>query len=201
MADHESTPTADGDRYRLPMSFDAERMAQDVSALQLGTFVEYDVMPLRAPAHIVDPAIPPPPPTADYADGSWTDWLDTAALVASPYLSQVIDTFRAKTRVTLVRLLRLAAGGVVKEHCDPTLGLHIESSVIRLTVPVLVNDDVEFYLNGRLVPMRPGECWYLRLTDPHRIVNAGSTERINLSIDMQPNAWVRSILAERSQGG
>lgn len=182
------------DRIRLPLHYDAEAMAADVEAANLGDFIYYDVIPLRAPAHLVDPSMPPPPAATDYADGSWTEWRDTALLRASPYLNEVVDTFRAHAKVKLVRLLRLEAGAVVKEHTDPTLALEEEKSLIRLTIPILSNDGVEFFLNGERVPMRPGECWYLRLSDPHRIVNAGATERINLSIDVVPNAWVRSLI-------
>lgn len=149
---------------------------------------------MRAPAHLVDPSLPFPPPANDYADGSWTEWLDTKDLKSSPYLMSVIDTFRAHTKVTLVRILRLAAGNVVKEHTDPTLGLEVEKSVVRLTIPILINEHVDFFLNSTGVDMRPGECWYLRLTDPHSVVNSGATDRINLTIDMIPNEWLRSII-------
>jgi len=182
------------DRILLPVSFDAERMRQEVQALNLANYIYYNVLPLSAPAHLVDPSVAPPPPTDDYADGSWTEWLDTPALKVSPYLSSVVDTFREHSKVTLVRLLRLAPGGIVKKHTDPTLGLHIEKSVIRLTIPILTKEGVEFFLNGIPVPMKPGECWYLRFTDPHRVVNAGPTERINMTIDMVPNNRVRSLV-------
>lgn len=182
------------DRIRLPFSFDAAKMMEEVKKFNLNNFIYYNVIPLRAPAHQVDPSIPFPPPAEDYADGSWTDWLDTADLKSSPYLMSVINTFREHTTVTLVRVLRLAAGNIVKEHTDPTLGLEVEKSVIRLTVPIQVNDEVDFYLNNTPVPMKPGECWYLRLTDPHKVVNAGTTDRINLTIDMIPNDWVKSMI-------
>jgi len=183
------------DRVRLPFTFDAATMQAEIGALNLADFIYYDVLQLRAPAHMVDPSQAPPRPTDDYADGSWTDWLDTRALRESRYLSEVIGTFREHTDVTLVRLLRLEAGAVVKEHTDPTLGLEQEKSVIRLTIPIQSNEGVEFFLNEITVPMQPGECWYLRLSDPHRIVNDGNTERINMSIDMVPNEWVRSLLS------
>ncbi len=194
--DHAAT---EADRIRLPLTFDVAKMLEEIQALNLQEFVEYNVLPLRSPAHMVDPSLPPPPPADDYADGSWTDWLDTPALRQSPYLSRVVDTFRPHTSVTLVRLLRLAPGGIVNEHTDPTLGLEVPKSVIRLTVPILVDDSVEFFLNGTLVPMKPGECWYLRLTDPHRVINPGTTERINMSIDMVPNDWVRSLILDSQQ--
>ena len=187
------------DKIRLPLSFDASRMRAEAKALALRDFIYYDVLPLRAPAHLVDPKIPSPSSVGDYADGSWTKWLDTAMLSESPYLTSVIDTFRAHTKVTLVRLLRLEAGAIVKEHTDPTLGLQVMKSVVRLTIPIQSDDSVEFYLNNAVVPMKPGECWYLRLSDPHRIINAGDNERINLTIDLVPNKWVRSLILDKQE--
>lgn len=182
------------DRVKLPFTFDVAKMEAEIQALNLGKYIYYDSLPLRSPAHLVDPTIPFPPPAEDFADGSWTDWLDTSFLKESPYLTEVIDFFRDHTKVNLVRLLRLAPGAVVKEHTDPTLGLQIEKSVIRLTIPIITNEAVEFFLNGKIVPMKPGECWYLRLTDPHKINNHGASERINLTIDMIPNEWVKSTI-------
>lgn len=184
------------DRVRLPISFDVSKLRADVQALDLDDFIHYNVLPLRAPAHLVDPSAKPPPPAEDYADGSWTDWLDTRALRESQYLSTVVNTFRQHTNVTLVRLLRLEAGGIINEHTDPTLGLEIPKSVIRLTIPIFSDETVSFYLNDQVVPMKPGECWYLRLCDPHRIDNTGDVERINMTIDMIPNEWVRSMILD-----
>ena len=187
------------DRVQLPFSFDVDKMYEEIQALNLQDFIYYDSLPLRSPAHMVDPSIPKPPPPEDYADGSWTEWLNTSALKASPYLTSIVDKFRQHTDVTLVRILRLAPGAIVQEHTDPTLGLHIERSVIRLTIPVLVDENVDFFLNGTPVPMQPGECWYLRLTDPHKVVNSSTTERINITIDMIPNEWVRSAIKDAQE--
>ncbi len=185
------------DSIKLPFSFDVAKMKKEVEALNLNNFIYYNVVPLRAPAHQVDTSLPFPPPADDYADGSWTDWLDTPELKASPYLTGVVDTFRQHTKVTLVRAIRLAAGNVVEEHTDPTLGLQVPKSVIRLTVPIISDEGVEFYLNNQIVPMKPGECWYMRLSDPHRVVNNSPADRINLTIDMIPNDWVRSVIAKQ----
>uniref|UniRef100_UPI0040484260 aspartyl/asparaginyl beta-hydroxylase domain-containing protein n=2 Tax=Roseivirga sp. TaxID=1964215 RepID=UPI0040484260 len=189
-----NNPFLTEDRVKLPFQFDADKMLAEIKKIGMNDFIYYNVIQLRAPAHLVDPSLPFPPPADDYADGSWTDWLDTKDLKSSPYLMSVIDTFRTHTKVTLVRILRLAAGNVVKEHTDPTLGLEVEKSVVRLTIPILINEHVDFFLNGTGVDMRPGECWYLRLTDPHSVVNSGATDRINLTIDMIPNDWLRSII-------
>lgn len=169
-------------------------MLAEYEALKLENFEYYDIIPLTAPAHVVDTSLPFPPPADNYADGSWTDWLDTSFLKKSPYLMNVLDTFRKNTKVTLVRLLRLAPNSIVKEHTDPTLALEEHKSVIRLTIPIIKNNNVSFFLNGVVVPMKPGECWYLRLSDPHKVTNLGTTERVNLTIDMIPNDWIREII-------
>lgn len=182
------------DRVRLPFTFDVEKMKAEVKTLGMNEFIYYNVIPLRAPAHQVDPSLPFPPPADDYADGSWTEWMNIPALASTPYLTSIIDKFQEHTRVTLVRVLRLAAGNEVKEHTDPTLGLEVERSVVRLTIPILVGNEVDFFLNGTPVPMQPGECWYLRLTDPHKVVNGSTTDRINLTIDMAPNDWLRNLI-------
>ena len=188
------------DRIKLQLSFDVEPMQQEVLALPLHGFLEYSVLPLTAPTPVAAPPSREAEPVRDYADGSWANWNDTAFLQSSPYLSEVVEFFRSNTAVTLVRLLRLAPGGLIKEHCDPTLGLEVESSVIRLTIPILTNDAVEFWLNGTRVDMAPGECWYLRFTDPHTASNKGNKERIHMSIDMIPNEWVRSLIQTRECG-
>lgn len=197
----QSTTSTDNvsDRVKLPLNFDVDKLLEEVKKIEMGDYIYYNVIPLRAPAHLVDTTLPPPPPAEDYADGSWTEWLDTQELKNSPYLTNVVDTFREHTTVTSVRVLRLAPMNAVQEHTDDTLGLHIHKSVVRLTIPVLNNEKVDFFLNGEPVPMKPGECWYLRLTDRHSVVNAGDTDRINITIDMIPNEWVTSMIMDNDK--
>ena len=182
------------DRIQLPFTFDVSKMLEEAQALKHEHYEYYKVIQLRAPAHLVDTSLPFPPPASDYADGSWTDWLDTPSLEKSPYLKSIIDTFSQYTTVNLVRLLFLAPNSVVKEHTDPTLGLEEEKSMIRLTIPIDNNEGVSFYLNDTLVPMKVGECWYLRLTDSHRVINDGATDRINLTIDVIPNDKIVELI-------
>ena len=182
------------DRIKLPLSFDVEKMTAEVQAMNLNSFIYYNVILLRAPAFQVDPSIPMPDMSSDYADGSWTDWLNTRDLKNSPYLTSIVEYFQQHTTVNLVRILRLAAGNVVKEHTDPTLGLQIEKSMVRLTIPIIRPEAIEFYLNGSTVNLKPGECWYMRLTDPHKIINHTAEDRINLTIDVIPNEWVKNLI-------
>jgi len=189
------------DRVRLPFTFDAAKMLEEINAFTEKEFTSFNASSIRGPAHVMDPSLPAPPPADDYADGSWTKWKNSSNLDASPYLLSVLDTFAQHTTVNLVRILRLGVGEVVPEHSDPTLALHIERSMIRLTLPIVSDEGVEYLLNNKHVPMQPGECWYLRHTDKHKVTNNSTKERINITIDMIPNNWVRKTIvkAEKKQ--
>ena len=182
------------DRIQLPFTFDVEKMRAEAHALKQEHYEYYKVISLRSPAHLVDTSLAFPPPASDYADGSWTNWMDTPNLDKAPYLKSILTKFNQYTTVNLVRLLFLAPESVVKEHTDPTLGLEEEKSMVRLTIPIDNNEGVSFFLNDTLVPMKVGECWYLRLTDKHRVVNKGTTDRINLTIDIIPNEKMIEIM-------
>ncbi len=72
--------------------------------------------------------------------------------------------------------------------------LAAENGIARLHVPVVTNDDVMFKLNGTRVAMNEGECWYLRLSDPHSVENRGRADRVPLVIDAEVNEWLWGIL-------
>jgi hypothetical protein len=42
--------------------------------------------------------------------------------------------------------------------------------------------------------MKEGECWYLRLSDPHSVSNKGNKDRIHLVIDIEVNSWFITCL-------
>ena len=108
-----------------------------------------------------------------------------------PYYQEILAQFDCELEA--VRLMRLGAGSVIKEHQD--LDLSVEDGVVRLHVPIVTDDDVDFRLNGRAIRMRAGECWYLRLSDPHSVTNRSMTDRVHLVIDARVNDWLRALLA------
>jgi hypothetical protein len=44
--------------------------------------------------------------------------------------------------------------------------------------------------------MAAGELWYLRLSDPHSVHNAGETARVHLVVDCIMNAALADLLAQ-----
>jgi len=65
---------------------------------------------------------------------------------------------------------------------------------MRIHIAVTTNPDVEFELNRSRVLLAPGEAWYLRLSDKHRVANKGSTDRVHLVIDALVNDWATALM-------
>lgn len=68
--------------------------------------------------------------------------------------------------IVSARLLRLGPGGRIHEHRDYDLGG--PDADLRLHVPLLSAPGVDFWLDGQIMPMAAGECWFLDLARPHR---------------------------------
>jgi Aspartyl/Asparaginyl beta-hydroxylase len=182
------------DRVRLPMRFDPAGLVGDLERLR-GVewhrhFVrdnyegDWSVIPLRAQAGAKHPVMMIyPAPDAEVFE-------DTPFLARMPYIQGLLRGFACELRC--VRLMRLTAGSVIKEHRD--LNLAVELGGIRLHAPITSNPDVDFRLNGTRVFMEPGSLWYLRLSDPHSVTNDGDAERVHLVIDAHPNPWLLTML-------
>ena len=125
-----------------------------------------------------------------YADPSASDYADTPVMLRCPHLAAATGMLRCPLKS--VRLLKLSAGSHIREHRDQDLGW--DAGEVRLHVPIITHPEVDFFLNGRRVVMREGECWYLDLGLPHRVQNRGTTDRIHLVIDCLLNDWLRATI-------
>lgn len=182
-------------RLRLPLRFDPDRLQRDLQRLsetpwtrhfvQQNYSGDWSVIALRAKAGATHPV------QMIYSDPMAREFEDVAALGQTPYFRQVLASFACPLRS--VRLMRLTPGSRIKTHQDPDLDF--ESGTVRFHVPITTNPAVEFRLNGAPVPMTAGSAWYLRLSDPHSVVNRGTTDRVHLVIDAEADAWVRECLS------
>lgn len=182
------------DRLKLELRFDPRLLQKDLQRLQssdwIGHFVkqnydgDWSVIPLRGPADATHPV------RMIYSDPTCTEFADTPFLETSPYFRAVLDSFRCPLEA--VRLMKLSPGSRIKEHTDHDLA--VEYGTARVHIPVVTNEDVVFTLNGTRVMLREGECWYLRLSDPHSVENRGQVDRVHLVIDAQVNPWLKGLL-------
>lgn len=177
------------DRFGLPLTFDAAALQADLHALSAAGWIPHF--------------------NAEYHNGGWSGlvlrgseeragtlvatgdaFADTPLLALCPGVQAVLAALKSPLRS--VRLLRLGAGGVIREHRD--YGLGYAEGEVRLHVPVITNPDVAFHLRNRRVDMAPGETWYLDLGQPHRVVNRGRTDRIHVVIDLAVDDWLRALI-------
>ena len=182
------------DRAKLPLTFDPESLKKDLARLEdiewIDHFVEqnyegsWTVIPLRGPKGAEHPVM------MIYSDPGCTEFADTPFLETCPYFQEVLSSFECV--VNAARLMRLMPGSTIKEHSDYDLSL--EDGNARLHVPITTNSGVTFRLNGQRVDMQAGECWYLRLSDPHSVVNNGEEERVHLVIDVTVNNWLTELV-------
>jgi len=179
----------DFDRSRLALNYDVNLLQKEtLSAINHlpPVYIHYSVVPLTTREKIDNTV-------TDFSNPEWTSWADTALLKKCPYILEILGSL--KCQKTNIRLLRLEAGGELKEHTDPQLNLqHLNQ--VRLHVPIFTSELVQFTLNGTNVPLQPGELWYMRLSDPHSVRNYGQTERIQLSIDVVVNDWVKDLILQ-----
>ena len=172
----------------MPVRFDAGALARDVATLPEASWQGHfntgyhdggwSGIALRSPGG--DPA------RLHAAAESATECIDTPVRGQCPSLDAALGVFGSCLRSA--RLLRLAAGSCIREHRD--YGLSLESGEARLHVPITTGPGVEFYLDGELVLMEPGECWYLDLDRPHRVQNLGTRHRVHLVLDCAADEWL-----------
>ena len=188
------------DRLRLPFCFDPALLARDLASLSSDAWLrhyvrqnyegDWSVIALRGPAGETHPR------RMIYANPTCENIVDTPLLDACPYFREVLSAFHAPLRTA--RLMRLTAGSAIKEHED--LELSFEDGKVRLHIPVITNDDVEFLLNRTRVVLEAGTCWYLRLSDRHSVANRGKQDRVHLVVDADVNDWIGRVLVEAMAG-
>jgi hypothetical protein len=118
-------------------------------------------------------------------------------LARCPAVADFLGTLACAT--LSVRLLRLGPGAAVREHKDYAPGY--EGGEVRLHVPIHTGPGAEFRLNGTLVPMAPGQCWYVDVNAPHSVANHGAGHRVHLVIDAVVDKWLEMTMCEAAASG
>lgn len=122
------------------------------------------------------------------------EYKDTVFLENSPYFRELLSAFQCP--LLAVRLLKLNAGAVIKEHKDAELCY--EKGEIRIHIPVITHPEVEFYLDKERMNLKEGECWYMNFNLLHSVKNNSKVDRIHLVIDAKVNDWVEEIFSNQA---
>jgi len=185
---------------QIKQRFDVARMQQDLEKLETALWQlhynekhyegDWTALPLRSINGLVDNCI-------SLHSGSLQSnmaYKDTSNLDICNYLPSVINFFECEKMS--VRLMKLNAGAVIKEHTD--YDMSFEEGEARFHIPVITNQQVDFFIEAEKIPMKEGECWYLNLSLKHSVNNFGEINRVHLVIDCKVNDWVKYLLNEQA---
>jgi mannose-6-phosphate isomerase-like protein (cupin superfamily) len=142
----------------------------------------WDVLPLRCQGEYAEAH----PVLQSFAIESTDEWQDLPVLKICPAIHAFLQSMQCPLKA--VRLMRLKAGAEIKPHRDR--GLSLEYGEARLHLPLQTSNKIHFFVNGREVPMRAGELWYINADQEHSVQNLGEEDRINLVMDCAANDWL-----------
>ena len=180
-----NNPVMNPSFFKLPISFSPERLRDDCLHSQKASWIshfntndyvgDWTSISLRSASGAMDDIV-------SFANQTFKD---TPLLAQCPYFQEVINWFQCEKEA--IRLLRLAAKSEIKEHTDNDTSY--DDGFFRIHIPIFTNARVLFYVDGHLLPMQPGECWYANFQLPHRVQNLSNEDRIHLVIDCKRNDW------------
>jgi hypothetical protein len=158
---------------QLPVRFDAQRLATEVSELPAQAWLPH---PSGQPGNAAVPLISRGGGANDDFAGAMAA---TPHLLASPYHCQVMASFGEV--LARSRLMKLSAGSEVGLHVDFNYHWH---SRVRIHVPIHTQPEVQFHCGDAAVHMKPGDCWVFDNWRRHNVVNASRADRVHLVIDL-----------------
>jgi uncharacterized protein (TIGR03032 family) len=158
---------------RLPIRFDAERLAAEIEALPESAWRPH---PEGHPGNSALPLVARGGDPAD--DGVRGPMGATPVLASLPYVRQVLAAMGAPIGRT--RLMRLDGDAEATRHADVN---YYWLNHVRVHVPVVTTPEVRFACGRVETHMRAGETWVFDTWRMHNVHNPAPTRRIHLVID------------------
>jgi len=184
---------------RLPVQFDTAAMLHEISQLPgVNWRMHYNTKYYEGNWSVIALRSPDGNPDNIYSlhasagNTNRQGYPDTPLLALCPAIEETLRFFKCPT--TMVRLMKLNAGAVIKEHTD--YDMCFEAGEARFHIPLQTNDKVAFYIEDEQIPLQESACWYLNLNLPHRVSNGGTTDRIHLVVDCLVNNWMQDLFAQ-----
>lgn len=156
---------------RLPLRFDAARIAAEIDALPPEAWVPH---PQKIPGNEAVRLITS---RGEQNDDMASPMAPTDYLRACPAILDVMATIGATWGRS--RLMRLTPQATVPAHVD----IHYYwRTHVRMHIPIVTTPDVQFTCDDETIHMAAGECWMLDTWRRHRVQN-GAQPRTHLVLD------------------
>jgi len=177
---------------KLPFSFDVAKLQLDLALAVRSPWIkhfniqayekDWSCIPLRSVGGRIDHILP--------IDSE--EFQDTEILEQCAYFREVIAQFQCEK--ASIRLMSLAAGGVIKEHRDA--GSSLEDGITRLHIPIQTTPEVIFTIDHIPVHFSAGDTWYLNASCLHGVRNASQHARVHLMLDCVSNSWLEQVFSQ-----
>jgi hypothetical protein len=105
---------------------------------------------------------------------------ETEALKMAPYFKELLDSIPCEKH--RCRILGLEPGKKIFWHFDAAES--IDYNRVRIHVPIITNEKVDFWLGHTRWAWKPGELWYGDFSFPHYIHNRSDQRRVHLVMDV-----------------
>lgn len=102
---------------------------------------------------------------------------------AAPLLEEIVERVSPGGLILRAQFARMRPGAAIKPHTDSSALL---MATHRVHLPLTSNDGVVFKIHGEELRMPPGTLFELNNRVRHSVINAGSTDRIHLIVDILP---------------
>lgn len=168
---------------RLPLRFDAPRLAAEIDALPEEGWER------GGPGPVVLATV-----DSNYVIGFQSDTrpcppIDRPTLTRLPYLRELLrETIPAEA--TRARIACLYPQSVIPIHKDQQ-----REGTIRLSLQVDAEGAPRFFAGGRWYDMAPGEIWAIDNAGPHGIHNSGQRKRTTIVADYVPSEDLVRLVA------
>lgn len=163
----------DTEFVRLPLDFDAERLAEEVLAVPEETWRPH---PQGNPGNWALPLIAVNgDPNDDATKGPMSP---TPHLAGFDYLRQVLARF--DTVLGRARLMRLDGNTEATLHVDTN---YYWAERVRIHVPIITSEAITFHCGERSLHMAAGQSWIFDAWRPHNVLNTTGDRRIHLVAD------------------
>lgn len=117
---------------------------------------------------------------------------ETEILCHTPYFKKILEEFECPK--LSVRILSLPPGGKIGKHCDAGVGFH--TGLLRLHIPIITHEDVQFFIGGQRMYWLPGELWYGDFSRVHFVENESPITRYHMVLDVGINDNLLKLFPE-----
>ncbi len=101
-----------------------------------------------------------------------------------PVIDHIANFYQDNGFALRILLTKLTAGSKIGEHKDSGYSL---LNVHRIHIPVITNEDIDFFVGGTKKQMRPGEFWEIDNSEKHAVENNSGEDRVHMIVDWMPN--------------